>query len=1200
MSVIFVLSSTAQKIVRYPMFDNSQTPEFKIDSVVNNAKETILYFHYDNREGTTEWINISPETYIKDDNGKIYPVLALENIAKGPERTQILGKKEWNCIVHFPHIDSKYIDFIENENKISFNIYGIDLTKDGDFSGYADFAEINRKLIMADFYFIAKNYKKYIEIATPLLSQVRSSLGRDGVANIIQNLIDSHVLSANKNADYDKYIVEFRELCEKHGWQKGLNCSLTLSLELLDYSNAIFQLNAENKLEEACSLMSEYLPKAELVYESNDTTIAFKQGMYAMMLKKLGRYDSAIEWGQKAIDNYAKLNNIGGVYQTTLLEMAIMCDEINDIERADKFYQSLYELQEKSGNKYSFKHAQTGYLWGCLFKDNNQRGLTCLENAYMLYDSSKMTIDSLYIHITKAISNNYTEQGNDPQSIEVWEHAMQNIKNRIGTNNAHYFNAIVELAEKCRLTGNIGKASENIYELSKEMTLQTFTLEHIKELNIFANILFDMGNSAEALNVLKKTSDIYKRYNLTHERNYAYLLLDIAWAYQKNSDTINCINTCKNIIEESFESEITTNESNDIKLYAKNILAQIYQDTNPAYSAEITKDVILFEDNHNLFINDPKEQAINHLNYLYTLHKNDSTVQRIYEELKTNNNHESLDTKTKTILDFATFMKETIGKNNFDYDNIQKYKGLIHTDVIRNMFEDFKETVLSNFQFLTEEQREIYYNESVYTFFNPIQLAIAGDIARDEELIGTVYDYLLLTKSILLTSSTQLSNIVYNSDDKELIESYEKFQELYNEFDKETIESYEHSIIQKVRKLSNYTSILQIHWQTIKDALEDNEVALEFITNNDGPKGYGVLILRKSLEYPQYVDFALVEKAIEEYGFERMSNIWTILMNKGFIKAGDTVFMSSAGVFQTKYLEHLEVSSGIYFSDVCNVIRVTSTREIVKQRNHRISMDNSLVLFGGLDYDNAEVGFTDKPATNTSIFRGEGDERYRAGFENLKYSQKEIEVIRGIANSKNFKCREYSGKNGTELHVKNLSGENIGVLHFATHGLYYPKSNPNVANDNPFKQLFNNNDCLNRSFLVMSGGNALPQHKQVANSNSDGLLTAAEISHIDLHNVNLVVLSACQSAKGDISNEGVLGLQYGFKKAGVKSILMCLDNVDDHATQIFMEEFYKHLLTGLSKRESLKKAQHLMRTNPLEKYHNPEYWANYILLDAID
>lgn len=89
----------------------------------------------------------------------------------------------------------------------------------------------------------------------------------------------------------------------------------------------------------------------------------------------------------------------------------------------------------------------------------------------------------------------------------------------------------------------------------------------------------------------------------------------------------------------------------------------------------------------------------------------------------------------------------------------------------------------------------------------------------------------------------------------------------------------------------------------------------------------------------------------------------------------------------------------------------------------------------------------------------------------------------------------------------------------------------------------------------------------------DGILTAKELSRLDFRGLDLVVLSACQMGLGDITSEGVFGLQRGFKKAGAQTLLMSLWKVDDTATLLLMTEFYNKLINGNSKKQSLYKAQ---------------------------
>jgi len=110
----------------------------------------------------------------------------------------------------------------------------------------------------------------------------------------------------------------------------------------------------------------------------------------------------------------------------------------------------------------------------------------------------------------------------------------------------------------------------------------------------------------------------------------------------------------------------------------------------------------------------------------------------------------------------------------------------------------------------------------------------------------------------------------------------------------------------------------------------------------------------------------------------------------------------------------------------------------------------------------------------------------------------------------------------------------------------------------------------------------------------DGILTAYEVSNLYLPNTKLVILSACETALGDIQgSEGVYGLQRAFKIAGVQNLVMSLWKVPDVETAAFMQAFYKHLFNGIPISEAFQKTQFSFKT----KYQaEPHKWAAWILV----
>jgi len=167
----------------------------------------------------------------------------------------------------------------------------------------------------------------------------------------------------------------------------------------------------------------------------------------------------------------------------------------------------------------------------------------------------------------------------------------------------------------------------------------------------------------------------------------------------------------------------------------------------------------------------------------------------------------------------------------------------------------------------------------------------------------------------------------------------------------------------------------------------------------------------------------------------------------------------------------------------------------------------------------------------------------------------------------------------------------------ATHGFFLEDdeqdNNNAVVQNHGDKQKATANPLL-RSGLILAGANRAWTGEEVVEGIEDGILTASEISQINLLKTQLVVLSACQTGLGEVkSSEGVFGLQRAFKLAGVKTLVMSMWEVDDSATEKLMSVFYQQWLSGKNKREAFSEAQKQVR----EKYKEPYYWSGFVMLD---
>ena len=160
--------------------------------------------------------------------------------------------------------------------------------------------------------------------------------------------------------------------------------------------------------------------------------------------------------------------------------------------------------------------------------------------------------------------------------------------------------------------------------------------------------------------------------------------------------------------------------------------------------------------------------------------------------------------------------------------------------------------------------------------------------------------------------------------------------------------------------------------------------------------------------------------------------------------------------------------------------------------------------------------------------------------------------------------------------------------HFATHGFFVDRNlhqtleltapihpSGRLATSHSRTSLLQRNPFL-RSGLALSGANLLGTLDEYGvPEEATGVLTAEAIAAVDCRNLELVVLSACESGRGDVVHgDGVFGLQTAFHVAGARNIVASLWKIDDAATAELMDDFYRALwLDGQSPLEALRRAQ---------------------------
>lgn len=546
--------------------------------------------------------------------------------------------------------------------------------------------------------------------------------------------------------------------------------------------------------------------------------------------------------------------------------------------------------------------------------------------------------------------------------------------------------------------------------------------------------------------------------------------------------------------------------------------------------------------------------------------------------------------------------------------------------------------IKSLFIFLDERQRSDFVDSEKQTLNN--LASIAYKFSNSSICLQYAYNAELATKGLLLNTTSQIRRIVENSNNSKLEQHYNRLlnlqHDLSNEKDSVQYLRLTYLISQAEKNLQKmissedkeFTSDINLTWKNIQSQLSTNSVAIEFVefyrdlAEEDDILLYAALVLRKDWDSPQMIPLCSKEeleqisrinledekwrknsfarKDLDKRYFKKgYSLIWSKL--EPYINEGDNVYFSPSGLLHQINMEVLKDSIGRQANEKYNLYRVSSTRQLCVEKP-KIKYTNA-TLYGGLIY---EMDSTQMIAQSRTYHSAEdyvasrgfvADSSMREGWSYLPATKSEVEKIARQMYEQGIRPERYTETVGTEESFKALSGRHIPIIHLATHGFFFKDEE---ARKRDYFQAFNlepsrdiEDNSLKRSGLILAGGQRAWLNQPIPANVEDGILLAEEIATMDLSGTDLVVLSACQTGLGEITSEGVFGLQRAFKKAGVQTLIMSLWCVDDNATSLMMQTFYEHLLSGHSKREAFAIAQQAVK----EKHPNPYYWAAFIMLD---
>ncbi len=547
--------------------------------------------------------------------------------------------------------------------------------------------------------------------------------------------------------------------------------------------------------------------------------------------------------------------------------------------------------------------------------------------------------------------------------------------------------------------------------------------------------------------------------------------------------------------------------------------------------------------------------------------------------------------------------------------------------------------ITDGFSFMTFEQQEAYLS-AFDVFFNNM-LSLGLKYPSDTAVCSFLYDVALFRKELLGINNSCAHLSWRNSENPATDGLSQRYFDLRQraitlesrpagEHEglaslKAEIEKVERQLVKQSGYKDRSVMIKSGSWSEIRLKLKPGEAAIEYIMIPGYREGrFGALVLRSDSEAPvlvllgetgvvnQYISnpdgraFTYAERVYGsgETAFRVSELIWKPL--ESHLKGIKKIFLApAAGLFQINF-RALRTGTGIRLGDRVNLVCLTSTRQLMDKEfsSTGVSTGNGVLLVGGIDFDEISGKYTAEKnagiSEDTLSVSGQntvaGDEErgiVRGKWAPLPETMREVLALDSILHSNHYETNLLTGRNAVEAAFKESGLQKPSIIHIASHGFFYEKKAG--SEETVLPGFMTSSNPMLRSGLLFAGVNQVWCGGRRADSWNDGILTAEEVSMMNLGDVELVTLSACETGLGEIRNyEGLYGFQRAFRMAGARNLVMTLWRVPDNSTRLFMETFYANMVKRHSVREAFEAAVNDIRI----RYPAPYYWAGYVLVDG--
>jgi tetratricopeptide (TPR) repeat protein len=501
------------------------------------------------------------------------------------------------------------------------------------------------------------------------------------------------------------------------------------------------------------------------------------------------------------------------------------------------------------------------------------------------------------------------------------------------------------------------------------------------------------------------------------------------------------------------------------------------------------------------------------------------------------------------------------------------------------------------FSFTSEQQRLAYLNifhpYSLFPFLKGTETDLAAAVLRYKgAVLDSIVEDRLLAEATqgsedqklveqLDLDKTQLGQLLLQPLQKFSAQTKQRIEALEGE-----VEKIESQLAQRVAGLGRARHALGVRLEQVQPVIPSDAALIEYLRyghylgKEKWEQRYGAILLL-SKGAPLWIPLGKaseIEHLVRRYGSlvrgspqedELSANLQALYealwapVDQALPSQTKRIIISPDGELNFISFATLLTKDTQFLAQTYDVQYVASGRDLLRESKPSIARE--VVLFANPDFDLASTAMLAKADNGSGSIRGsERRDVEDWSFESLTGTQKESDELTKKFIGWGWTPTDFSAKEATKEALLKIHSPYI--LHLATHGFFakedatatQPEAVLNERQSVTKSRFFKN--PMHRSGLALAGAQTTIeawQREEVPPVENDGILTAEDVSTLDLQGTWLVTLSACDTGSGEArAGEGVMGLRRGFIQAGVQNLLMTLWPISDEVTVQIMSDFY--------------------------------------------